>query len=65
MVNMGLDELKVTLAVFIDLRKAFDTVDHEILIKKCEAMGIPREVKAWLESYLLNRSQVTTVNGLS
>ena len=40
-IPLGMNELKFTLAVFIDLRKAFDTGKHKILIKKCEVYGHP------------------------
>ena len=54
---------KVTAAVFIDLRKAFDTVDHSILLKKLDKMGIKSNVLLWCENYLSNRKQRTLVNG--
>ena len=48
--------------VTIDLQKAFDTVDHNILCKKLEAMGI--ESVDWFKSYLDNRKQVVSVDGV-
>ena len=54
---------KFTLGLFIDLSKAFDTVDHEILyIKFYGHRGIALE---WLRSYLSNRSQFGQFNGFS
>ena len=53
---------KVTLAAFIDLKKAFDTVNHKILIKKLEHMGIRGKNLQWIESYLDNRFQRTICN---
>ena len=44
-----------TLGVFIDLSKAFDTVDHSILLKKINFYGITDKNLAWFESYLSNR----------
>ena len=44
----------------LDLQKAFDTVDHLILCKKLQAMGIGSV--EWFQSYLSNRTQVVTVN---
>ena len=46
-----------TLGVFIDLSKAFDTVDHSILLKKLKFYGITDKNLAWFESYLSNRKQ--------
>ena len=46
-----------TLGVFIDLSKAFDTVDHSILLKKLKLYGITDKNLAWFESYLSNRKQ--------
>ena len=43
--------------MFIDLQKAFDTIDHNILIKKAENMGVRAIVINWLRSYLNNRKQ--------
>ena len=55
---------KVTTAVFIDLRKAFDTVDHSILLKKLDKVGIKNEIFMWCKNYLSNRKQKTLVNGI-
>ena len=46
-----------TLGVFNDLPKAFDTVDHSILLKKLKFYGITDKNIAWFESYLSNRKQ--------
>ena len=49
--------------VFVDLQKAFDTVDHEILISKLDHYGIRGSTKAWFKSYLSNRSQYVSISG--
>ena len=54
------DESKFTLGIFIDLSKAFDTVDHKILTKKLELYGIKDCSLRWFESYLSNRKQFIT-----
>ena len=46
-----------TLTVFIDLSKAFDTISHDILIKKMENIGIRGIANKWFQSYLSNRTQ--------
>jgi hypothetical protein len=48
-------------AVFFDFSKAFDLVDHEILLSKLEAL-LPEWLCAWLASYLSNRKQRVKVN---
>ena len=54
----------LTVATFFDLKKAFDTVDHSILIKKLSKMGIQGNTLRWLENYLLNRKQRTICNNI-
>ena len=44
----------------LDLQKAFDTVDHDILSKKLKAMGI--KPVNWFRSYLSNQNQIANVN---
>ena len=48
---------KFIIGVFIDLKKAFDTVDHNILVTKLDHYGIRGVAKKWLFSYLENRKQ--------
>ena len=52
------------LGVFLDFSKAFDTVDHKILLNKLDHYGIRGKVLAWLESYLSNRRQYVLLNGI-
>jgi len=51
----------LTMAVFLDLSKAFDTISHNILISKLENMGIRGVAKCWFESYLSNRKQFMSI----
>ena len=46
-----------TLGVFIDLSKAFDTVDHSVLLRKLELYGITDRNYAWIKKCLSNRLQ--------
>ena len=48
---------KCCVGLFIDLKKAFDTVNHEILLKKLECYGIRELLLTWLSAYLKNISQ--------
>ena len=51
----GLDLGKLVVLVFIDLKKAFDTVDHDILCNKLELYGVQQRELSWFRSYLSNR----------
>lgn len=55
------EDRKKTLAVFVDLAKAFDTVSHKILLKKLEALGISGNALRWFSSYLENREQLVKI----
>lgn len=50
--------------VLLDLQKAFDTVNHEILLNKLKALGMSEESVIWFKSYLSGRKQVVDVNGI-
>jgi len=51
----------ITGAVFLDLSKAFDTVDHGLLLGKLKQIGACDNVVGWFRSYLNNRFQLTAV----
>ena len=46
----------------IDLQKAFDTIDHEILLKKMGCIGFSEKVISWFESYLSGRTFKVNIN---
>ena len=50
--------------VLLDLQKAFDTVDHEILLMKLQVLGLDDLSIKWFRAYLSGRSQVVGVNGV-
>ena len=60
---INIDRKCFNLVVLIDLKKAFDTVNHEILIKKLELAGIKDNALKLLKCYLTNRTQKCEVNG--
>ena len=61
----SINDKEITLSTFIDFSKAFDTVNHEILLQKLHLMGIKNVNFDWLSSYLTNRFQKTCVNNTS
>jgi len=48
--------------IFLDFAKAFDTVNHKILLKKLEYYGVRGSPLKWFQSYLQNRQQYTEIN---
>ena len=60
-----IEEKKYGCGVFIDLKKAFDTVNRQILLHKLEHYGIRNESLSWFESYLKDRQQYVTINKIN
>ena len=61
-VTSAMDKSQTTIGVFIDLKKAFDTVDHNILLSKLQCCGIRGLALEWIKSYLSNRRQYVCYN---
>ena len=64
-IKESIDNKQYGCGIFIDLRKAFDTVNHSILLTKLEHYGIRETAFQWFESYLSNRHQYVFINGES
>ena len=64
-IKESIDNKKFGCGIFIDLRKAFDTVNHDILLKKLDHYGIRGNTNNWFNSYLKDRVQYVYLNGES
>ena len=56
-VTSAIENKQYALGVFLDLKKAFDTVDHDLLLIKLQKYGIRGLALSWISSYLSNRDQ--------
>ena len=57
----AIEDREYSCGIFLDFSKAFDTVNHEILLTKLEFYGIRGIVKDWFTSYLSNRKQFVSL----
>ena len=64
-INQAIDNKEYALTIFIDLTKAFDVIDHLILLRKLQYYGIRGTPLKLLTSYLSDRKQQTFVDGVS
>jgi hypothetical protein len=58
----SVDKRKPTIALFMDMSKAFDHVHHKVLLNKLEGYGVRGSVNRLIESYLSNRKQITQIS---
>ena len=61
-ISEAIDKRELAVGVFLDLSKAFDTVDHEILFQKLDCYGIRGVALDWIKSYFFNRMQFVQVD---
>ena len=62
-IRENMDKGQLTGAIFIDLRKAFDTISHSLIVSKLPNYGISGIEKEWFTNYLFAREQCVSVNG--
>ena len=60
--NIYKSKSKTPCIIFLDVKKAFDTVDHNILLEKLHYYGIRGTTLEWFKSYLKDRNQLTCIN---
>ena len=61
----ALDNSLSTLSIFIDFSKAFDTINHNILLDKMYHYGIRGPIHSWFKDYLTKRNQEIVFNGVN
>ena len=62
-IRRNIDQGQMTGAVFIDFRKAFDSMNHSLLLKKLYALGIVDREYEWFTDYMKGRTQVVGFQG--
>ena len=61
----NIEQGRLSGVAFLDLKKAFDTVDHKLMLSKLSNLNISYRVIRWFASYLENRSQVTKISNIT
>jgi len=62
MIQEALDKRVHTIGIFIDLTKAYDVLNHKLLLEKLSFYGIRGSTNSWFRSYLTNRRQFIEIN---
>ena len=65
LIRQNIDKKQETRGIFLDLKKAFDTVNHKILLAKLDKYGIRGPMLDLLTDYLQNRIEYTVVDGIA
>ena len=60
---LNIDNTILNYILFLELKKAFDTVDHQILLQECKLYGGDTRTISWLTSFLSDRTKCTYVGG--
>ena len=60
----ALDHRQYVAVLFLDVSKAFDTVNHSLILSKFQHLGLSDSCLSWFQSYISNRSQVTSISGV-
>ena len=63
-ISEALEKGDCVVGIFLDFSKAFDTVDHTILLQKLNFYGLKGTILSWFENYLSNRKQYVTYNSI-
>ena len=61
-ISQEMDNKNFFIGIFLDLSKAFDTIDHNLLLKKLEIYGMRGNALHWISSYHSDRSQCVSVD---
>ena len=62
-IRKNLDKGNISYGIFVNLQKAFDTAEHDILLSKLEHYVICGLANEWFKSYLSNKKQYVSING--
>lgn len=64
-IKRNIDQGQLTGAVFVDLREAFDTIDHSTLLRKLSAIGIVGNEHNWFDDYLFTTGDCWSTTGIN